>query len=105
MADRKIYTDGGYGMTDHSVEYFRKLKGKLGSIHKIRIDDGREFSTEITSDKAIVLLSGVNCGYGGTGPHGTVRILDMLGLKTAERVKRIFGEKQVHITPSVNCEW
>lgn len=95
----KVYHDEGAGVTQMSVEYFKKLKGKLGKIIDIRVDSDREFSMEMYCDAGYVLLSGVNCGYGGTGPHGTVEILKMIGFKP-EMYERIVFENQ---SVRINC--
>ena len=95
----QIYHDEGAGVTQMSVEYFTKLKGKLGRITDIRVDSDREFSTEIYCDAGFVLLSGTNCGYGGTGPHGTVELLKMMGFKPEMFERQVFENKSVRI----NC--
>ena len=60
------------------------MKGKLGVIDSISIDADRLFTMEIRShtvrdyEVIITLLSGVSCGYRGTGPRGSQRIIEML---------------------------
>ena len=94
--DPKVYHDKGYGATQHSIEYFKKLKRKLGRIIEIRISTDRDFTMEIFCDAGWVLLSGCNCGYGGTGPHGTIEILRLLGFQKAERFEdQVFSERNV----------
>ena len=97
IAKSQIYHDEGAGVTQMSVEYFTKLKGKLGRIYDIRVDSDREFSTEIFCDAGYVLLSGTNCGYGGTGPHGTVELLTMMGFKSEMFERKIFENQSVRI--------
>ena len=83
----KVYHDEGYGVTDTSVEYFKKLKGHLGRIEAIYLDADRTYSMQIESwqgkyqtgiEPITTLLSGVNSGYGGTGPTGTIKIIDLI---------------------------
>ena len=45
-----------------------------------------------------MLLSGCNCGYGVTGPHGSVKVLELLGFNNPKRYEeQIFGEESVRI--------
>ena len=80
----KVYHDDGDGVTEVSLDYFKTLKGKLGVIDSISIDADRLFTMEIRShtvrdyEVIITLLSGVSCGYRGTGPRGSQRIIEML---------------------------
>ena len=80
----KVYHDDGDGVTEVSLDYFKTLKGKLGDIDSISIDADRLFTMEIRShtvrdyEVIITLLSGVSCGYRGTGPRGSQRIIEML---------------------------
>ena len=80
----KVYHDDGDGVTEVSLDYFKTLKGKLGVIDSISIDADRLFTMEIRShtvrdyEVIITLLSGVSCGYRGTGPTGSQRIIEML---------------------------
>jgi len=83
-ADPIIYHDEGGGVTEDSIEFFDKLKGKFGDVLDIHINQNRQYTMEIVGTHAVCLLSGVNCGYGGTGPHGTLRILEKLGVRVAK---------------------
>ena len=80
----KVYHDDGDGVTEVSLDYFKTLKGKLGVIDSISIDADRLFTMEIRShtvrdyEVIITLLSGVSCGYRGTGPTGSQQIIEML---------------------------
>ena len=80
----KVYHDDGDGATEVSLDYFKTLKGKLGVIDSISIDADRLFTMEIRShtekdyELIITLLSGVSCGYRGTGPRGSQKIIEML---------------------------
>ena len=92
----KVFHDDGEGSTDKSVEFFEKLLPELRergfSPIELRLDFGRLYSFELLcvlrrdpatpgtldTEVCVILLTGVNCGYGGTGPDGTVRILALL---------------------------
>ena len=104
-----IFTDDGGGMTQRSLEYFDTLKGKLGRIIEIHIDSDRNFCWEIFCDAGWVLLSGVNSGYGGEGPHGSLKILDLLGFKKPDEeiLKKIFTDKHIRIDcrGRSGCRW
>jgi len=95
LADPTIYHDKGYGVTEESIKFFKKLKGKLGRVLDISIDQHREFSMEIKGSNFLVLLSGVNCGYGGTGPHGSLEIFEMIGVKVAPEY--VFENAHVYV--------
>ena len=98
LSEYQVYSDKGYGVTSESIEYLETLKGKLGSIRQINIDQNREMSMEIVCEGGLVLLSGCNCGYGGTGPHGSVKVLELLGFNNPKRYEeQIFGEESVRI--------
>src|SRR3989454_9895693 len=92
----KVFHDDGRGSTDESVEFFEKLLPELRECGftpiELSLDFGRLYSFELLGvlrrdpatpgtvdiEDCVVLLTGVNCGYGGTGPDGTVRILALL---------------------------
>ena len=93
----KTFTDGGHGVTEESIKYFKTLRGKLGEIIQINLDSDREYVMEINCSVGIVLLSGCNCGYGGTGPHGTLKILEMIGLDSEDYRQKIFSHDHVKI--------
>jgi len=95
--DPQQFVDKGYGITEESIKYFRTLRGKLGQVHQINIDDGREFDFELQCSAGTVLLSGVGCNYGGTGPHGTLKIIALLGLDPENYRHRVFGSSHVKI--------
>lgn len=88
----KVYTDEGAGVTAESLDVWNSCKGKLGQIYHIIVEgpqayaQGRLFCMEIFAEHGIVLLSGTNCGYGGTGPNGTSKIFDDLGIPCEEKI-------------------
>ena len=104
-----IFTDDGGGMTQRTLEYFDTLKGNLGRIIEIHIDSDRNFSWEIFCDAGWVLLSGVSSGYGGEGPHGSLKILDLLGFKKSDEeiLKKIFTDEHIKIDcrRRHDCHW
>ena len=88
----RIYVDPNIGNTFESLKYLEKIlnrySGRLEVIQVI-IDNFRIYSFEIHARDPIppkqdifILLSGLNCGYYGTGPHGSLRALQMLGIDT-----------------------
>ena len=97
----RVWQDGGHGITNKSLRYFDSLKGKLGAIHKIHIDGDRQMSMEIEAINGVVLLSGVNCGYGGEGPHGTLTLLKKLGVDNDELKAKVLNNNPVNITQDI----
>ena len=102
-----IFHDEGFGATQSSIKYFESLKGMLGQIIEINVSGNRHFTFELQCSAGFVLLSGCNCGYGGTGPHGTVQILQLLGFKDYKNYEeQIFGENEVKIDcREKGCFW
>lgn len=76
-----VLHDGGGGATDPSVEFYQRHKTELGRIVDVFVDSMSQFSLEIqgfnykTHEATCMLLSGCCCGYAGTGPNGTLKIL------------------------------
>lgn len=95
MESYQVYHDDADGVTELSLEYFDSMQGKLGEVLDIFINQERTFAMEINTPRSTLLLSGVNCGYGGTGPHGSLKILKRLGLKVADDY--ITGNDKCHI--------
>ena len=107
-----VFTDDGGGITQRSVEYFENLKGKLGRIIEININSERNFCWEIFCDAGWVLLSGVNSGYGGEGPHGSSKILIELGFTPSNEddkviLDSIFSKENIKIDcrKRHDCKW
>ena len=52
-------------------------------------EDGKpkNFPLKVSGNKKTLLVTGVTAGYGGTGPHGTLKILDMLGFGLSEEAE------------------
>jgi len=102
-----IFHDKGHGVTQESIEYFKGLKGTLGEIIEINLSQHRHFTMELQCSAGYVLLSGANCGYGGTGPHGSVEILKMLGFQDYRKYEdQIFHESELKIDcRNKGCFW
>ena len=106
----QIYHDDGAGATSPSLEPWFSLKGKLGRISSFSMVAGRLFSAEIICDSGIVLLSGLNAGYGGTGPHGTQKLLKSLeipeGLYSQKVLDRmVFGQEKFFLDFKRYVKW
>jgi len=87
--------DSGHGITEESLKFWHDNKNKIGTPIKLeasfdalvtenRKKNGITYSIEynciIHGHNGSILLSGCNCGYGGTGPNGTAKILVELGV-------------------------
>ncbi|MHA1863160.1 MAG: hypothetical protein ACTSWA_05270 [Candidatus Thorarchaeota archaeon] len=100
MPDLMLYHDGGHGITHDSLEYWNeRMKPMLQNIgwrpHQVTTVNTGLFSTELFGfDKyhnmIVILFSGFSCGYGGTGPHGLVKLLMDLGIPRDEAEKKVF---------------
>lgn len=90
-----VLHDKGAGVTKLSLQYFKKHVHRLGQVFEVNIDQDRAFHMEIKGTSGVMLLSGCNCGYGGEGPHGSVEILKLLGVKGVEFL--VFGERHVKV--------
>mgnify|MGYP001558152792 CR=1 FL=1 len=91
-----IYKDTGHGVTIQSLMEFDKIRPILGRIvaadaglEPLKTEARKESDIEYTVEYNLILkddrgnevwLSGCNCGYGGTGPHGTYELLQKVGL-------------------------
>ena len=92
----KVRHDGGGGITDISKKHFsRTIRGVVPievNIHRQGIFTFELYGIEVkTSDCVVILESGFNCGYGGTGPHGSAWALENLGM--AKEVSRCVFEQ------------
>lgn len=84
------------GVTHKSVQLFEKVKDqfKRFSYAKIGIASDKDLLKEDEDNQYLILvdtdgnelhLSGCTCGYTGTGPHGTVEVLDKAGFQVGRR--------------------
>jgi len=87
--------DSGHGITEESLKFWNENKGKIGLpmqleasfeglVTEDRTENGItypiEYNVIIHGYHGDILLSGCCCGYGGTGPNGTAKILAELGV-------------------------
>lgn len=85
---KRIYNDGGYGVTKHSLIFFQKHLADIGDIQEVLVKNSYDkkedkwnlFTMKIKGEKGVIYLSGCNCGYGGEGPHGTYEIIKKIGI-------------------------
>ena len=90
-----VYEDKGYGITEKSLKLWHQHKGDIGKIWLVRarsetpeMPDG--YTLIIYGSKGEIKLSGCNCGYGGTGPNGTRKILEELGMNSEDAYAHMF---------------
>lgn len=87
--------DDGGGITSKSLKFWNENKNNIGFVFGLEASVGAlhtekrtengvtyfvEYNCKIYGYKGDILLSGCNCGYGGTGPNGTAKILAELGV-------------------------
>ncbi|MEI6040268.1 MAG: hypothetical protein WCP93_02865 [Candidatus Berkelbacteria bacterium] len=79
----KVHHDGPRGNSANSADHFKELVIGVKPI-EIRLNKAGQFHFEFFGTKAgeevIILESGLNCGYHGTGPSYSFDILRMLGV-------------------------
>jgi len=98
--------DGGHGVTDKSLEYWRLNRQRIGDVTSVLVtaepllveqaSTGNydvEYNLKIEGTEGTIFLSGCNCGYGGTGPNGTAKILCELGIPSIAARKAMLGKK------------
>ena len=103
-----IFHDNGAGVTDASLKTFESVKGKLGKIYYIYLDDKANFNFQMEGENGWLLLSGFSCGYGGTGPHGAITALSKLGFRDAEmkQIERdVVEKKRLYYAPQGLISW
>jgi hypothetical protein len=100
-----LLKDGGHGITEESLRFWHLNKDKLGliilleaSFEPLGIDMDDlgvlEYNVVIHGYNGDMFLSGCNCGYGGTGPNGTAKILAELGVPI-ETARQAMWHKKV----------
>lgn len=110
----------GYGTTSAVLEYFESIKDihdhiievNLYFTRELAINDGYfTFEGEKKKDTLIyimapscvfvlddgdeIYINGINCGYGGRGPHGSYDVLTALGVEDIE-AQKVFSAQRVH---------
>ena len=101
----QIFVGAGYQSMSQS-------ENDLTEIIEININSERNFCWEIFCDAGWVLLSGVNSGYGGEGPHGSSKILIELGFTPSNEddkviLDSIFSKENIKIDcrKRHDCKW
>jgi hypothetical protein len=76
--------DPGHGITRESLEFFNRHRKQLGVIREVSCNarDPTGYSVRIVGDMGEMQLSGLNCGYGGEGPHGLYEVLTSIGAES-----------------------
>ncbi len=95
----RVYVDRDVGNTRQSLKYLEKILKRHPRLQVISIiiDRLRTYSFEVhardgdSGEDIFILLSGLNCGYWGTGPHGSVRALRMLGFDWMTLEQSVFS--------------
>ena len=108
-----VLKDGGHGITEESLRFWNENKNKIGVVkfaavtemplYTEKAPDGDyklEYNMAIHGKSGSIYLSGCNCGYGGTGPHGTAKILAELGLPI-EEARQATLYKTVYYNPNL----
>jgi len=108
--------DNGHGITDDSLKFWKEHKNSIGKVTHVevaeegllledRTENGITYPIEYNfvafGRNGAIFLSGCNCGYLGTGPHGTAKILVELGLDK-NKAERVIGQKTIHYDALVN---
>jgi len=102
MIKLKIYHDGGDGITQASLEYWKEIKDPKWRIHQVTCSkDSGIFNTEIDCfdddyNLIVVMLSGLSCGYGGTGPHGLETLLKDIGAPPEVSSKAFYNDVVIY---------
>ncbi len=78
MAEKLRYVIKGDAVEGHMPNTFSELelwdffRPRIGKISSVECDGN---AVIVTGSARTLKLNSVTCGYGGTGPHGTARIL------------------------------
>ncbi len=95
-----------FGVTVRALEAWDRYKEELGRVTEVWLafegipslpvaeHDLARFLA-VGSTGSGLALSGVNCGYGGEGPHGAARILGDLGIGEV-LVDLVFRHRELH---------
>ncbi len=98
MTELIVYHDDGGGVTQRSLEYWKKTKQPDWQVRQVTCKNSGIFTTEVTCfdnehNLIVVLLSGMNCGYGGEGPHGLLDLLTDCDIPVTDSVKSYVFER------------
>lgn len=99
-----IVTDDGAGHTKGSLEVLEQFLNSHPEFRPIEMHvDAERAWSEIYGtikdkdgqlDSVYILLSGLNCGYGGEGPHGTINAIRMMGYVPGDGQKLVILQGQ-----------
>jgi len=117
----KIYIEKQFGVTDSSLEYLQRILPRLRKMNFELVEvtisrfapygfqvygliehpsDTWQTSTidyDTWKESVVILLGGLNCGYSGTAPHGSVKALKILGVNVdRETEHKIFTHQLCH---------
>jgi len=115
-----VFKDDGGGITERSMQYFRKIRPRLGKMIKAvasfeplrqeikhgTVEDApydflADYNLILTDEKGNeVWLSGCNCSYSGTGCWGTFEVLREVGLLPED-----IRFEDTEIPKMKRCEW
>ena len=100
MSELKVYYDDGGGVTQRSLEFWKLLRVPSWKIHQVTCKNTGIFTTEVVCfdrqhNLIVVLLSGLNCGYGGEGPHGLITLLEDCGFPKEVTSREVFTKPLV----------
>ena len=98
----KVFHDGGDGVTEVSKKHFSKHFRNLTPI-ELDVRKHGHFTFELYGlanneerTSVLILESGFDCGYGGTGPHGTAFALEKLKVPK-EIIELMFTKDNLYI--------
>jgi len=101
----KLRADNGHGVTRQSLDYWKDVAPvvKEDSVRRIVVsnrDLGPEdgvtrpgYTMKIEANGYKVLLSGCNCGYGGEGPHGSLKVLEDIGVHVGQPLMALIATR------------
>jgi hypothetical protein len=89
-----VITPEDMGSTEADLKAFRKHMNKLGLVDRVEMacdPDAQEwFVTTFIGSRAKLVLHNLSAGYGGTGPHGFLEALLLVGMvPTSEREREV----------------
>ena len=98
----KVIHDGGDGVTEVSKKHFARYFKHITPI-ELTVRKHGHFTFELYGlakneerTPVLILESGFNCGYGGTGPHGTAFALEKLEVPK-EIIELVFIKENLYI--------
>jgi len=81
------------GFTPSSLDVIRKYKSRIGNLLYVACYKKNDnYWTWFVGDRSSIKLGGFSWGYGGTGPHGFLEALQILGVLTPRAKNKIFSE-------------